>query len=194
MAWSFRRLVRRKPNSIAGLEIGSASSLGTQLALIVSDIVAVVFIDAHPRARSPYGRLSEAAPPRLEATQGSEAQVAPKGPRPPNGLGVVLRPRRAARLHGVARAACLFGDLHRPAPPVLAAVASRHRERHRQCLGIRRDPWLSLLSQGAVHGIPIGSDRRACDGSKPLRGTGHRGKPGTVSRNPWHGREPATAS
>src|SRR2546425_2609481 len=89
-------------------------------ALIVSDTLAVVFIDAHPRARSPYGRLWEAAPPRLEATQGSEAQVAPKGPRPPNGLGVVLRPRRAARLYGVARAACLFGDLHRPAPPVLA--------------------------------------------------------------------------
>src|SRR5438876_12113454 len=74
--------------------------------------------------RSPYGQLSEAAPSRLEATQGSEAQAAPTGPRPSIGLGLVLRLWGAARLHGGARSARLFWDLHRTAPPVLATLAS----------------------------------------------------------------------
>src|SRR5207249_11695291 len=76
---------------------------------------------------------------------------------------------------------------------VLAIVASRHPERHRQCPGIRCDRRLSPVSQGTLHGLPIGSDLRACDGSKPFRGSGLRDKPSTFSRNPRHDIEPATA-
>src|SRR5438552_19071293 len=70
--------------------------------------------------RSPYGQLSEAAPSRLEATQGSEAQVAPKGPCPSNGLDPVLRLRGAARLHGGPRAPRLFWNFMRTSRSVLA--------------------------------------------------------------------------
>src|SRR5437899_2652430 len=109
--------------------------------------------------RHPYGQLSEAAPSRLEATQGSEAQVAPKGPRPSNGLGLVRRLRSAPRLHGGARSPRLLRDLHRTAAPVLATLAFRCPERNRQCRGIRGDPRLPSVSQGTVHRIPIGGDR-----------------------------------
>src|SRR3989454_1323678 len=134
------------------------------IALIVSDTLVVDFIDAHPGVRSPYGQLSEAAPPRLEAPQGSEATPAETGPCPTYRVGAVHRHRRAARLHGRPRAYGVRRHLHRAPSTVLATVAPRHPERHRQCPGIRCDRRLSAVSQGTLHGIPIGSDLRACDG------------------------------
>src|SRR3989442_7819234 len=94
--------------------------------LIVSDTLAVVFIDAHPRAPSPHGRLPEAAPPRLEATPRSEAQAAETGPRPSARVGALPHRRRAARFHGGPRAARVCRHLRRAAPAVLATVAFRH--------------------------------------------------------------------
>ena len=61
---------------------GAQSRPAGRCALIVSDTLAVVFIDALRGVPSPYGQLSEAAPPRLETTQGSEAQTAETGPCP----------------------------------------------------------------------------------------------------------------
>src|SRR5437899_9660924 len=191
MAWPFRRLVRRKPNSLAGLEIRSASSLGSRWALIVSDIVVVAFIEAYPGGRSPYGRLPETAPPLVEATPRPEAQPAETGTGPSPRVGAVHRHRRAARLHGGPRAHGVRRNLHRAPSTVLATVAPRHLERHRRCPGVRRDPRLPHVSQGTVHGIPVGSGLGTGDGPKPLRGSGDRGKRGSVCRN---GTEPTAAS
>src|SRR3989454_4639657 len=154
------------------------------IALIVSDPLVVDFIDAHPGVRSPYGQLAEAAPPRLEAPQGSEATPAETGPCPPYRVGAVHRHRRAARLHGGPRAHGLRRHLHRAPSTVLATVAAGHLERDWRCPRVRCDARIPHVSQGTVHRIPVGSDLRACDGQKPFRGSGHRGKPGTISRNP----------
>src|SRR5438132_3109379 len=140
MAWSFRHLVRRKSNSLAGLEIRSASSLGSRWALIVSDIVVVAFIDAYLGGRSPYGRLPETAPSFVEATQRSEAQPAQTGTGPSPRVGAVHLHRRAARFHGGPRAYGVRGNLHRAPSTVLATVAPRHLERHWRCPGVRCDP------------------------------------------------------
>src|SRR2546428_2679146 len=174
-----------------GLEIRSASSLGSRWALIVSDIVVVAFIEAQPGGRSPYGRLPETAPSFVEATQRSEAQPAETGTGPSPRVGAVHLHRRAARFHGGPRAYGVRGNLHRAPSTVLATVAPRHLERHWRCPGVRRDPRLPHVSEGTVHGLPIGSDLGTGDGSKPLRGSGHRGKPGSLSRN---GTEPTAAS
>src|SRR5438034_119606 len=144
--------------------------------------------------RSPYGQLSEAAPARLEATQGSEAQVAPKGPCPSNGLDLVLRLRGAARVHGGPRAPRLLWNLHRTAPSVLATLASRRPERHRQCRGIRGDPRLPSVSKRPVHGLPIGGDRGEGHDAQSIRGSGHRSEPGSVCGNPGPDVEPAAPS
>src|SRR3989454_1516159 len=153
------------------------------IALIVSDTLVVDFIDAHPGVRSPYGQLSEAAPPRLEAPQGSEAQPAETGPCPSPRVDAVHLHRRAARFHGGPRADGVRRDLRRAPSTVLATVAPRHLERHWRGPGVRGDPRIPHVSQGTVHGIPIGSDLGKGDGSKPLRGSGHRGKPGSGCRN-----------
>src|SRR3989475_10107248 len=87
------------------------------IALIVSDTLVVGFIDAHPGVRSPYGQLSETAPPRLEAPQGSEAPPAETGPCPTNRVGAVHRHRRAARLRGGPRAHGPPPHLHRAPSP-----------------------------------------------------------------------------
>src|SRR2546427_1795009 len=191
MAWPFRRLVRRKPNSLAGLEIRSASSLGSRWALIVSDIVVVAFIEAYPGGRSPYGQLPETTPPLVEATPRPEAPPAETGTGPSPRVGALPDRRRAARLHGGPRAHGVRRNLHRAAPTVLATLAPRHPEGHWRGPGVRGDPRIPHVSQGTVHGIPIGSDLGKGDGSKPLRGSGHRGKPGSVCRN---GTEPTAAS
>jgi len=115
-----RRNGTRSPRSGAG----SASSYHPRRALIVSDTLAAAFIDAHPRARTPHGRLPEAAPPRLDATPRSEAQAAETGPRPSHRVDLVPRDRSAAGLYGGPRADGLCRDLHRPASAVLATVAS----------------------------------------------------------------------
>src|SRR5206468_3025260 len=162
--------------------------------LIVSDTLVVGFIDALRGVPSPYGQLSEAAPPRLETTEGSEAQTAETGTGPSYGVGAVHRHRRPARVHGGPRAYGVRRHLHRAPSTVLATVAPRHLERHRRCPGVRGDAGIPHVSQGTLHRIPIGSDLRACDGSKPFRGSGLRGKPSTVSRNPRHDIEPAAAS
>src|SRR3989442_9503787 len=83
-----------------GLEIRSASSLGSRWALIVSDIVVVAFIEAQPGGRSPYGRLPETAPPLVEATPTSEAPPAETGTGPSSRVGALPDRRRAARFHG----------------------------------------------------------------------------------------------
>src|SRR3989454_7007897 len=174
-----------------GLEIRSASSLGSRWALIVSDIVVVAFIEAQPGGRSPYGRLPETAPSFVEATPRSEAQPAETGTGPSPRVGAVHRHRRAARLHGGPRAHGVRRNLHRAPSTVLAAVAPRHLERHWRCPRVRGDTRIPHVSQGTVHGIPIGSDCGTGDDSKPLRGSGQRGKPGSVFRN---GTEPTAAS
>src|SRR2546427_5446436 len=99
-------------------------------ALIVSDIVAVAFIDAYPCVPSPYGRLPETAPPFVEATPRSEAQPAETGTGPSPRVGALPHHRRAARVHGGPRAHGVRGYLHRAPSTVLAAVAPRHLERH----------------------------------------------------------------
>src|SRR6058998_132966 len=121
------------------LEFRSASRPTGYCPLIVSDTLVVDFIDAHPGVPSPYGQLSEAAPPRLEAPQGSEAQTAETGTRPTYRVGAVHRHRRAARVHGGPRAHGLRRHLHRAPSTVLATVAPGHPERHRQCPGLRGD-------------------------------------------------------
>src|SRR5438128_3777563 len=170
---------------------GLARSFWTRWALIVSDIVVVAFIEAQPGGRSPYGRLPETAPSFVEATQRSEAQPAETSPCPSPRVGALPDRRRAARLHGGPRAHGVRRNLHRAAPTVLATLAPRHLERHWRCPGVRGDPRIPHVSQGTVHGIPIGSDLGKGDGSKPLRGSGHRGKPGTFCGN---GTEPTAAS
>src|SRR6266566_5963435 len=107
-----------------GLERAPPVRTARGRALIVSDTLAVAFIDAHPRARTPHGRLPEAAPPCLDATPRSEAQAAETGPRPSHRVDPVPRDRSAAGLHGGPRANGLCRDLHRPASAVLATVAS----------------------------------------------------------------------
>src|SRR2546426_4487617 len=149
---------------------------GSRWALIVSDIVAVAFIDAYPCVPSPYGRLPETAPPFVEAPQRSEAQPAETGPCSSHGVGALPLHRRAARFHGGPRAHGVRRHLHRAPSTVLATVAPRHLERHWRCPGVRCDPRIPHVSQGPVHGIPIGSDLGKGDGSKPLRGTGGGGK------------------
>src|SRR5437899_11894744 len=104
MAWPFRRLVRRKPNSLAGLEIRSASSLSSRWALIVSDIVVVAFIEAYPGGRSPYGQLPATTTPLVEAPPTSEAPPAESGTAPSPRVVALPDPRRAPRIHGGARA------------------------------------------------------------------------------------------
>src|SRR5438445_5018219 len=116
----FRRNGTRSPRS----GTGSTSSYRPGQAHIVSDTLAVVFIDAHPRARSPHGRLPEAAPPCLDATPRSEAQAAEDGPRPSHRVDPVPRDRSAAGLYGGPRADGLCRDLHRSAWALLAIVAS----------------------------------------------------------------------
>src|SRR3989475_3461740 len=180
-----------KPNSLAGLEIRSASSLGSRWALIVSDIVVVAFIGAQPGGRSPYGQLPETPPPLVEAPPGSEAPPAETGTGPSPRVGALPDRRRAARLHGGPRAHGVRRNLHRAAPTVLATLAPRHPEGHWRGPGVRGDPRIPHVSQGTVHGIPIGSDLGEGDGSKPLRGSGHRGKPRSVCRNST---EPTAAS
>ena len=159
--------------------------------LIVSDIVVVAFIDAYLGGRSPYGRLPETAPSFVEATPRSEAQPAETGTGPSPRVGAVHRHRRAARLHGGPRAHGVRRNLHRASSTVLATVAPRHLERHWRCPGVRCDPRIPHVPQGTVHGIPVGSGLGTGDGSKPLRGLGDRGKPGSVCRN---GTEPTAAS
>src|SRR5213594_2571181 len=173
------------------LEVDLPGPFCQGVTLIVSDIVVVAFIEAYPGGRSPYGRLPETAPPLVEATPRSEAQPAETGTGPSPRVGAVHRYRRAARLHGRPRADGVRGNLHRAPSTVLATVAPRHLERHRRCPGVRCDPRLPHVSQGTVHGIPVGSGLGTGDCSKPLRGSGDRGKPGTVSRN---GTEPTAAS
>src|SRR5881628_674723 len=152
-------------NRVLGLalEFRSGGPFGQAL-LIVSDTLAVVFIDALRGVPSPYGQLSEAAPPRLETTQGSEATPAETGPCPTHRVGVVHLHRRAARLLGGPRAHGLRRHLHRAPSTVLATVAAGHPERHRRCPGVRGDAGIPHVSQGTLHGIPVGSDLRACDG------------------------------
>src|SRR5467141_956857 len=178
-------------------QVGKSSPQGPSAghcALIVSDTLAVVFIDAHLGAPSPYGQLSEAAPPRLEGPQGSAATPAETGTGPSYRVGAVHHHRPAARFRGGAWAHGVRRNLHRAPSTVLAAVAARHRERTWRRRGVRSDAWIPPVSKGTVHGIPIGSDRGTGDGSKPLRGSCHRGKPGRSSRNCWPGIEPASAS
>src|SRR2546428_12488527 len=124
MAWSFRRLVRRKLNSLAGSG-NSAPRVRScsRWALIVSDIVAVAFIDAYPCVPSPYGRLPETAPPFVEASPRSEAHPAEAGARPSPRVGALPHHRRAARLHGGPRAHGVRRNLHRAPSTVLATVA-----------------------------------------------------------------------
>src|SRR3989449_11771487 len=141
--------------------------------------------------RHPYGQLPETAPSFVEATQRSEAPPAQAGTGPSPRVGALHRHRRAARFHGGPRAHGVRRNLHRAPSTVLATLAPRHLERHWRCPGVRCDPRIPHVSQGAVHGIPIGSDLGKGDSSKPLRGSGHRGKPGTLSRN---GTEPPAAS
>src|SRR3989441_12427835 len=164
------------------------------MTLIVSDIVVVAFIDAHPGGRSPYGQLSEAASPRLEGPQGSEATPAETGTGPPPRVGAVHLHRSAARFRGGAWAHGVRRNLHRVASTVLATVAAGHREGHRRRRGVRGDAWIPHVPQGTVHRIPIGGGRGTGDRSKPLRGSGHRGKPGRVSGNRRPDTEPAAAS
>src|SRR5437867_2918000 len=180
--YSESRPMRSKPSQANGARVSFLILSPSSLSMAIQVL------------RSPYGQLSEAAPSRLEATQGSEAQVAAKGPRPSNGLDLVLRLRGAARLHGGPRAPRLFWNLHRTAPPVLATLASRRPERHRQCRGIRGDPRLPPLSEGTVHGLPIGGDRGEGHDPQSLRGSGHRSDPGSVRGNPEPDVEPAAAS
>src|SRR2546425_5952439 len=165
------------------LEVDLRGPFCRAVTLIVSDIVVVAFIDAYLGGWSPYGRLPETAPSFVEATPRSEAQPAETGTGPSPRVGAVHRHRRAARLHGRPRAHGVRGNLHRAPSTVLATVAPRHLERHRRCPGVRCDPRLPHVSQGTVHGIPVGSGLGTGDGSKPLRGSGDRGKPGSVCRN-----------
>src|SRR2546428_11783169 len=174
MAWPFRRLVRRKPNSLAGLEIRSASSLGSRWALIVSDIVVVAFIEAKPGGRSPYGRLPETAPSFVEATQRSEAQPAETSPCPSPRVGALHRHRRAARFHGGPRAPGVRRNLHRAPSTVLATLAPPHLERHWRRPRGPCDPRKPHVSPGAGHGRPHGSEVREGDSSKTPRGARHR--------------------
>src|SRR2546426_12722063 len=109
-----------------GLEIRSASSLGSRWALIVSDIVVVAFIEAQPGGRSPYGRLPETAPSFVEATQRSEAQPAETSPCPSPRLGALHRHRRAARFHGGPPAPGGRPKLHPGPSTVLATVGPPH--------------------------------------------------------------------
>src|SRR5438128_363811 len=180
-------------NRIFSSELGShvRGPFCQGVTLIVSDIVVVAFIEAQPGGRSPYGQLPETAPSCVEATQRSEAPPAQAGAGPSPRVGALHRHRRAARFHGGPRAHGIRRNLHRAPSTVLATVAPRHPERHWRCPGVRCDPRIPHVSQGAVHGIPIGSDLGKGDSSKPLRGSGHRGKPGTLSRN---GTEPPAAS
>src|SRR2546426_9389185 len=159
--------------------------------LIVSDIVVVAFIEAYPGGRSPYGQLPETTPPLVEAPPRSEAPPAETGTGPSPRVGALPDRRRAARLHGGPRAHGVRRNLHRAAPTVLATLAPRHPEGHWRGPGVRGDPRIPHVSQGTVHGVPIGSDLGEGDGSETLRGSGHRGKPGTVCRN---GTEPTAAS
>src|SRR3989441_1691828 len=173
------------------LEVDLRGPFCRAVTLIVSDIVVVAFIDAYLGGWSPYGRLPETAPSFVEATPRSEAQPAETGTSPSPRVGAVHRHRRAARFHGGPRAHGVRRNLHRAPSTVLATLAPRHLERHWRCPGVRGDPRIPHVSQGTVHGIPIGSDLGKGDGSKPLRGSGHRGKPGSVCRN---GTEPTAAS
>src|SRR2546425_7739252 len=173
------------------LEVDLRGPFCRAVTLIVSDIVVVAFIDAYLGGWSPYGRLPETAPSFVEATPRSEAQPAETGTGPSPRVGAVHRHRRAARLHGGPRAHGVRRNLHRAPSTVLATAAPRHLERHRRCPGVRCDPRIPHVSEGTVHGIPVGSGLGTGDGSKPLRGSGDRGKPGRLSRN---GTEPAAAS
>src|SRR2546428_10224990 len=156
---------------------------GSRWALIVSDIVAVAFIDAYPCVPSPYGRLPETAPPFVEASPRSEAHPAEAGTRPSPRVGDVHLHRRAARFHGGPRAHGVRRNLHRAPSTVLATVAPRHPERHWRCPRVRCDTRIPHVSQGTVYGIPIGSDLRKGHGSQSFRGSGRRGKPVQCSGN-----------
>src|SRR2546428_9498618 len=155
MAWPFRRLVRRKPNSLAGLEIRSASSLGSRWALIVCDMLVVAFIEAYRGGRSPYGRLSETAPPLVEAPPRSEAPPAETGTGPSSRVGALPDRRRAARFHGGPRAHGVRRNLHRAPSTVLATLAPRHLERHWRCPRVRCDPPVPPVSLRTGHRVPI---------------------------------------
>src|SRR6266705_3669532 len=100
----------------------------------------------------------------MEATPASEATPTETGTGPSYRMGAVHRHRRAAWFPGGPRAHGLRRHLHRAPSTVLATVAAGHRERHRRCRGVRGDAGIPHVSQGTVHGIPIGSDLRACDG------------------------------
>src|SRR2546427_12030496 len=126
-----------------GLEIRSASSLGSRWALIVSDIVVVAFIEAQPGGRSPYGRLPETAPSFVEATQMSETQPAETSPCPSPRVGALHRHRRAARFHGCPLAHGVRRNLHRAPSTDLATGAPRHLERHWRCTWVSRGPLIS---------------------------------------------------
>src|SRR2546425_10821667 len=165
------------------LEVDLRGPFCRAVTLIVSDIVVVAFIDAYLGGRSPYGRLPETAPSFVEATPRPEAPPAETGTGPSPRVGAVHRHRRSARLHGGPRAHGVRRNLHRAPSTVLATLAPRHLERHWRCPRVRCDPRIPHVSQGTVHGIPIGSDLGEGDGSKPLRGSGPRGKPGSVCRN-----------
>src|SRR5256712_7148066 len=165
------------------LEVDLPGPFCQAVTLIVSDIVVVAFIEAQPGGRSPYGRLPEPAPSFVEATQRSEAQPAETGTGPSPRVGAVHRHRRAARFHGGPRAHGVRRNLHRAPSTVLATLAPRHPEGHWRCPRVRGDPRIPHVSQGTVHGIPIGGDLGKGDGSKPIRGSGHRGKPRSVCRN-----------
>src|SRR2546425_7229746 len=155
-----------------GLEIRSASSLGSRWALIVSDIVVVAFIEAQPGGRSPYGRLPETAPSFVEATQRSEAQPAETSPCPSPRVGALHRHRRAARFHGGPRAHGVRRNLHRAPSTVLATVASRHPEGHWRGAGGRGAPPIPHVSQRGGHGVAVGRQSRKGGGSAPAPRSG----------------------
>src|SRR5207247_10792294 len=83
--YSESRPMRSKPSQANGARVSFLILSPSSLSMAIQVL------------RSPYGQLSEAAPSRLEATQGSAAQVAAKGPRPSHGLALVLRLRTSPR-------------------------------------------------------------------------------------------------
>src|SRR5207247_8359664 len=103
--YSESRPMRSKPSQANGARVSFLILSPSSLSMAIQVL------------RSPYGQLSEAAPSRLEATQGSEAQVAAKGPRPSNGVDLVLRLRGAARRQGAPRAPGLLAHLQPPPRP-----------------------------------------------------------------------------
>src|SRR3989475_8240414 len=157
MASCFRRLVRRKANSLAGLEIRCASSFGRRWALIVSDIVVVAFIEAKPGGRSPYGQLPETAPSFVEAPPRSEAPPAETGTGPSSRVGALPDRRRAARFHGGPRAHGVRRNLHRAPSTVLATLAPDILKGIGGVLGFAATLGYLMYRKGRYTGYPSGA-------------------------------------